>query len=94
LGRTLLERKEFVGGACISETAMVDGAPQTYPLGATTLGLMQDFVWQETGLADRLQAYVPSHVNLAFFPGNEKPVRIHCLPLKLRRVRTAGASCE
>jgi phytoene dehydrogenase-like protein len=56
---TLLERNDWVGGACVSETVEVDGIRQDYPLGATVLGLMQDFVWRETGLADRLQAWAP-----------------------------------
>ena len=51
---TLLERKDWVGGACIAETAEVDGIQQEYPLGATVLGLMQDFVWQETGVGGEL----------------------------------------
>ncbi len=74
---TLLERKDWVGGACIAETAEVDGIKQDYPLGATVLGLMQDFVWQETGLADRLQAWAPRKPNLAFFPGSDQPARIY-----------------
>ncbi len=73
---TLLEQKDWVGGACISETATVDGIEQDYPLGATTLGLMQDFVWQETGLADRLQAWAPRKANLAFFTDSDQPTRI------------------
>ena len=74
---TLLERKDRVGGACVSETVEVDGIQQDYPLGATVLGLMQDFVWRETGLADRLQIWAPGHPNLAFFPGTEQPARIY-----------------
>ena len=73
---TLLEQKDWVGGACIAETADVDGIKQDYPLGATTLGLMQDFVWEETGLADRLHAWAPTDANLAFFPGDDEPARI------------------
>ena len=61
---TLLERSDRVGGACVSETVVIDGIEQDYPLGATTLGLMQDFVWQETGLADRLQGWAVSHPGL------------------------------
>jgi phytoene dehydrogenase-like protein len=38
---------------------------------------MQDFVWQETGLADRLHAWAPSHPKLVFFPGGEQPTRIY-----------------
>ena len=74
---TLLERSDRVGGACVSETVEVDGIQQDYPLGATVLGLMQDYIWQETGLADRLQIWAPAHPNLAFFPGTEQPTRIY-----------------
>ncbi len=74
---TLLERTERVGGACVSETADVEGIQQDYALGASTLGLMQDFVWQETGLADRLQARACKHPDQVFFPGIEKAATIY-----------------
>ncbi len=74
---TLLERSNRVGGACVSETAEVDGIRQDYALGATTLGLMQDYVWRETGLADRLQGWAVTHPNLVFFPGIKKPALIY-----------------
>src|SRR5215218_1488648 len=56
---TMIERSERVGGACVSEVATVDGQSQRYALGASVLGLMQDFVFRETGLAERLETYVP-----------------------------------
>ncbi len=65
---TLLERAERVGGACVSETVTVNGRAQTYALGASVLGLMQDFIFQETGLAERLQTYVPTHPKRVYFP--------------------------
>jgi phytoene dehydrogenase-like protein len=74
---TLLERNDRVGGACVSETVEIDGIQQDYPLGATVLGLMQDYVWRETGLADCLQVWAPQQPNLAFFPGTEQPARIY-----------------
>ncbi len=37
---TLLERNDRVGGACVSETAEVNGVRQDYALGASTLVLM------------------------------------------------------
>ena len=74
---TSLERSDRVGGACVSETVVVDGMRQDYALGASTLGLMQDFVWQETGLANRLQIWAPGHPDLAFFPGAEQPTWIY-----------------
>ena len=82
---TLLERNDRVGGACISETAEVDGVRQDYPLGATVLGLMQDFVWQETGLADRLQARVAGKPGLVFFPGIEEPTRTYSDSTRLQQ---------
>jgi phytoene dehydrogenase-like protein len=74
---TLLERSDRVGGACVSETAVIDGVGQDYALGASTLGLMQDFVWQETGLADRLQIWATRHPDLVWFPGDEHPARLY-----------------
>ena len=82
---TLLERNDRVGGACVSETVEVDGIQQDYPLGATVLGLMQDYVWRETGLADRLRIWAPGHPNLAFFPGTGQPARIYHDRLRLHR---------
>jgi phytoene dehydrogenase-like protein len=73
---TVLERSDRVGGACVPETAVIDGLRQDYALGASTLGLMQDFVWQETGLANRLRIWAPGHPDLVFFPRQEEPTRI------------------
>lgn len=74
---TLLERSDRIGGACVSETVEVQGLQQDYALGASTLGLMQDFVWRETGLAERLQGWAVTHPDLVFFPGIEQPTRIY-----------------
>ena len=74
---TLLERRDRIGGACVSETVEVQGLQQDYALGASTLGLMQDFVWRETGLAERLQGWAVTHPDLVFFPGIEQPTRIY-----------------
>jgi phytoene dehydrogenase-like protein len=74
---TMLERSERVGGACVAETAVIDGARQDYALGASTLGLMQDFVWRETGLSERLPIWAPAHPDLVFFPGQSVPTLIH-----------------
>ena len=45
---TMIERAHQVGGACVSEVAEVDGVSQHYALGASVLGLMQDFIYEET----------------------------------------------
>ena len=82
---TMIERASKVGGACVSEVAEVDGVTQHYALGASVLGLMQDFVFDETGLAKRLQPFVPQHPKLVHFPGDNEPARIFRDPAKLDR---------
>ena len=74
---SMVERAERVGGACVSATANVDGVRQDYALGASVLGLMQDFVFSETGLAERLETYVPDDAKLVYFPGDSTPTRIY-----------------
>ena len=80
---TMIERADQVGGACISATANVNGISQPYALGASVLGLMQDFVFEQTGLANRLQTFVPDHSKAVFFPGDDEPTWIHRDPAML-----------
>lgn len=82
---TMLERASRVGGACVSEVADVDGVTEHYALGASVLGLMQDFVFEQTGLASRLKTFVPSHPKFIFFPGDEEPAWIYRDPAELDR---------
>jgi phytoene dehydrogenase-like protein len=65
---TLIERANRVGGACVAEVATVNGRSQAYALGASVLGLMQKFIFEETGLVGRLQSYVPAHPKRVYFP--------------------------
>lgn len=74
---TMIERAERVGGACVSAAASVGGDTQDYALGASVLGLMQDFVFEETGLATRLQTFVPEHPKFVWFPGDSEPAWIY-----------------
>ena len=82
---TMLERNDKVGGACVSATADVDGIAHNYALGASVLGLMQDFVFRDTGLADRLETYVPDEAKLVYFPGDAEPTRMFRDPAQLDR---------
>lgn len=84
-GVTMIERAERVGGACVSEVATVDGITQHYALGASVLGLMQDFVFEETGLSSRLQTFVPEHPKYVHFPGDNEPASIFRDPTDLDR---------
>ena len=80
---TVIERADRVGGACVSGVADIDGTFHHYALGASVLGLMQDFVFSETGLSNRLQTLAPEHPKLVYFPGDTDPTRIHRDPMQL-----------
>jgi phytoene dehydrogenase-like protein len=82
---TLLERAPRAGGACVFETATVQGQSQRYALGASVLGLMPDFIFKETGLADRLETYVPSSAKRIYFPDPAASAWIHRDPAALDR---------
>jgi phytoene dehydrogenase-like protein len=74
---TLIDQSERVGGACISEQAQINGEDFNYALGASVLGLMQDFIYKETGLSSVLDTFVPSHPKLVHFPGETHPAMIY-----------------
>lgn len=82
---TQIERAKQAGGACVAATADIDGTRQDYALGASVLGLMQDFVWQQTGLSKRLTAWAPEHPKLVHFPAQEEPTWIFRDPHSLDR---------
>jgi phytoene dehydrogenase-like protein len=80
---TMIERAERVGGACISEVANVDGHSQHYALGASVLGLMQRFVFEQTGLSNRLQTFCPESPKAVFFPEDKTPTWVYRDPAML-----------
>jgi len=79
----LIEKKSRVGGACVSDTALINGSHYEYALGASVLGLMQKFVFEQTGLSNRIKTYVPMKPKLVFFPGDKKPTKIFRNPEEL-----------
>ncbi len=81
----MIERSPRVGGACVSEVATVNGQTQRYALGASVLGLMQDFVFRETGLAERLETYVPDQPKRVYFPDGSASAWIYRDPAQLQR---------
>lgn len=79
----LIEKKSRVGGACVSEFAAINGNHYEYALGASVLGLMQRFVFEQTGLSNRIKTHVPMKPKLVFFPDDEKPTKIFRNPEQL-----------
>lgn len=81
---TLIERADRVGGACVSELATVNGHSQRYGLGASVLGLMPEFIFRETGLANRIETFVPGHAKRVYFPDPKASAWIHRDPVELQ----------
>ncbi|MCH7869303.1 MAG: NAD(P)/FAD-dependent oxidoreductase [Myxococcales bacterium] len=82
---TMIERAHRVGGACVSEIANVGGEDQCYALGASVFGHMQRFIYEDTGLASRLQVYISKHPELVHFLGDEEPTWISRNPAEMAR---------
>ena len=56
---TMVERRPWVGGACIVRTLACEGAEILYPPGPSVFGLMQGFVFEETELSKELDIFTP-----------------------------------
>ena len=80
---TMADRAEKIGGACVSEVMSVEGISQKYALGASVLGLMQDFVFEETGLSNSLETFAPTHPKLLHFPGDNVATKLYRDPKEL-----------
>jgi phytoene dehydrogenase-like protein len=68
----LLERKDQVGGACTFAAFEHGGKRYQYPTGASVFGMMQDFIFRETGLDRRFALHCASAPPLVYF--HDEPV--------------------
>lgn len=68
---TVLERKSRTGGACTVTSLTRKGKSYAFPNGASVLGFMQDFVFEETGLSRHLRLHKPSHPTILWADGKE-----------------------
>jgi len=73
-----LEKKDKPGGACTVEwLEFEDGKKYPIPTGASVFGMMQDFVFRETGLADRIQTYRSPKPKMVFFGEEATPLYLY-----------------
>src|SRR5262245_58718892 len=73
----LLERKDRVGGACTFSTFEDGGKRYAYPTGASIVGMMQDFIFQETGLDRQLPTHLSESPALVYFKDEPSPLQAH-----------------
>ena len=74
---TLIEKNNHLGGACVRDHLSINENKIYYPKGATVLGMMQKFIFEETGLKNYVKTYYPKSPKLVYFPNDLEPTRIY-----------------
>ena len=64
---SIIEKKSYSGGACIKDTVEIEGKKIDYAYGPTVLGMMPDFIFNETGLSQNTHAYYPKNPKIVYF---------------------------
>ncbi len=72
----LIEKNNHVGGACVKDSIDYDNKKILYPKGATVLGMMQKFIFDDTGLSNYVETFYPKTPKLVYFPDDKEPTRI------------------
>ena len=73
----LLEKSDKIGGACVSDSIQINGDTVSFAKGATVLGMMPDFIYNETGLSKRLKIFSPNYQKIVYFENDHTQVNIH-----------------
>ena len=74
---TVLEKKNYVGGACVKDSTIINDKKINFAQGATVLGMMPNFIYKETGLSKKIKTYCPEHPKLVYFENDNNPTRIY-----------------
>ena len=59
--------KNNIGGACVKDSVVINKKPVNYPKGATVLGMMQKFIFEETNLSKFIKTYCPKKSKTGIF---------------------------
>ena len=73
---TIIEKKEFTGGACIKDSKTIDGKNIDFAYGATVLGMMPEFIFKETGLSKEIVGFYPKTPKLVYFKNEQASTKI------------------
>ena len=74
---SVIEKKPHTGGACIKDTVEIGNKKIDFAYGATVLGMMPDFIFEETGLSKIVQGYYPKNPKLVYFNDKESSTKIY-----------------
>ena len=73
---SIIEKKDFTGGACIKDSITIEGKKIDFAYGATVLGMMPEFIFNETGLVNEVEGFYPKTPKLVYFKGEEDSTKI------------------
>tara|TARA_B100001109_G_scaffold213001_1_gene181286 strand:- start:6387 stop:7895 length:1509 start_codon:yes stop_codon:yes gene_type:complete len=80
---SIIEKKTITGGACIKDSVEIDNKKIDFAYGATVLGMMPDFIFQDTGLSTKVEGYYPKAPKLVYFNDEKSPTKIYQDTVKL-----------
>ena len=73
---TIIEKKDLTGGACIKDSQVIEGKKIDFAYGATVLGMMPKFIFNETGLVNDVEGFYPKTPKLVYFKNEENSTKI------------------
>lgn len=73
---SIIEKKDFTGGACIKDSLTIEGKNIDFSYGATVLGMMPEFIFNETGLVNEVEGFYPKTPKLVYFKDEEDSTKI------------------
>ena len=82
---SVVEKKPNTGGACVKDSAIIENKNIDFAYGATVLGMMPNFIFQETGISDKIEGYNPKTPKLVYFNDEESSTKIYQDYVKLEK---------
>ena len=73
---SIIEKKDFTGGACIKDSLTIEGKKIDFAYGATVLGMMPEFIFNETGLVNEVEGFYPKTPKLVYFKDEKDSTKI------------------
>ena len=82
---SIIEKKDFTGGACIKDSLTIEGEKIDFAYGATVLGMMPKFIFNETGLVNEVEIFYPKTPKLVYFKDEDDSTKIFQDPIELEK---------
>ena len=81
----VIEKSSKIGGACTFDKIKIDNKNIDFAKGATVLGMMPDFIFNDTGLSNKLKIYSPEYQKIVYFENDNTEINIYKDPNKILR---------